>query len=57
MHAEVESLLSSISCKMSELLLNCTDASFRYITALQANPINPGAGLIGVGTEAPELLK
>ena len=55
MHAEVESLLLSISCKMSELLLNCTDASFKHITALQANPVNPGVGSLWSGYKSTRI--
>ena len=33
-----------LQVKISELLLNYTNVSFRYITVLQANPDNPEAG-------------
>ena len=41
-HAETEPLLSS---EVSEILLNCTSASFRHITAIQVQPTHPRVDL------------
>ena len=49
MHAGAGPLLLDSSSEMSELLLNCTNISFRNTRA------TPGA--LGVGTEVPESLK
>ena len=52
MHAGAGPLLLSISSEMSELLLNCTNVSFRHTRAVLQEQVCPG-----VGTEVPESLK